>query len=162
MFSCGFCEISKTAFSQNKSGRLVPLKIRLWTQHAIHGSLARETQTLILNFSIGIGDMIKDQFVLFSFPKMWKYSSMITKEGKYLRWQLIVKISLHKKWSFPLRISPVNVTKSDFPADLVTFTGEILNEKLDFCAAYYALQQGREVLFNTFSLTSKSYHLAGM
>ena len=151
MFSCGFCETSKTAFSQNKSGRLVPLKIRLWTQHAIHGSLARETQTLILNFSIGIGDMIKDQFVLFSFPKMWKYSSMITKEGKYLRWQLIVKISLHKKWSFPLRISPVNVTKFDF-----------LMKNLIFCAAYYALQQGREVLFNTFSLTSKSYHLAGM
>ena len=33
-----------------------------------------------------------------------------------------------KKWSFPLRISSVNVTTSAFPADLVTFTEEILNE----------------------------------
>ena len=37
---------------------------------------------------------------------------------------------LHKKWSFSLRISSVNVTK---PADLVTFTKEILNGKLYFC-----------------------------
>ena len=34
-----------------------------------------------------------------------------------------------KKWSFPLRISSVNMTK--FP-DLVTFTDEILNGKLHF------------------------------
>ena len=46
---------------------------------------------------------------------------------------------MHKKWSFPLRISPVNVTKSagmwpnpQFPADLVTFTVEILDGKLHF------------------------------
>ena len=39
--------------------------------------------------------------------------------------------SLHKKWSFPLRISSVNVTKS---AVLCTFTEEILNGKLHFCA----------------------------
>ena len=38
----------------------------------------------------------------------------------------------NKKWSFPLRISSVNVTKSQFPANLVTFTEEILNEKLKF------------------------------
>ena len=36
--------------------------------------------------------------------------------------------TLHKKWSFPLRISSVNVIKSD----LVTFTEEILNGKLRF------------------------------
>ena len=48
--------------------------------------------------------------------------------------------SLHKKWSFPLRISSVNVTKSAFfcrfpafPAfSAVTFTEEILNGKLHF------------------------------
>ena len=37
--------------------------------------------------------------------------------------------TLCKKWSFPLRISPVNVSKF---ADLDTFTGEILNGKLHF------------------------------
>ena len=36
--------------------------------------------------------------------------------------------TLHKKWSFPLRISSVNVTKS--AGNLVTFTEEILNGKL--------------------------------
>ena len=33
-----------------------------------------------------------------------------------------VVLALHKKWSFPLRISSVNVTKSAETADLVTFT----------------------------------------
>ena len=40
------------------------------------------------------------------------------------------KRSLYRKWSFLLRISSVNVTKS--AADLVTFTEEILNGKLRF------------------------------
>ena len=40
--------------------------------------------------------------------------------------------TLHKKWSFPLRISSVNVTKYAENSDLVTFTGEILNGKLNF------------------------------
>ena len=40
--------------------------------------------------------------------------------------------SRNKVPSFPLRISSVNVTNSQFPADLVTFTEEILNEKLCF------------------------------
>ena len=38
---------------------------------------------------------------------------------------------LHKKWSFPLRISSVNVAKSTV---LVTLTEEILNGKPHFCA----------------------------
>ena len=38
------------------------------------------------------------------------------------------------KWSFPLRIYSVNVTKSAEKWYLVTFTEEILNEKLHFCA----------------------------
>ena len=44
--------------------------------------------------------------------------------------------SSHKKWSFALRIPSVNMTKSNpqFPAYLVKFTEEILNEKLHFCA----------------------------
>ena len=44
------------------------------------------------------------------------------------------KYTLHKKLSFPLRICSVNVAKSQFPADLVTCTEEILNGKLHFCA----------------------------
>ena len=42
------------------------------------------------------------------------------------------KLTLHKKRSFPLRVSSENVTKS--VADLVKFTEEILNGKLLFCA----------------------------
>ena len=38
---------------------------------------------------------------------------------------------LHKKWSFPLSISSVNVTKSAVSA-VVTFTEEILNENFIF------------------------------
>ena len=41
-------------------------------------------------------------------------------------------LTLHKKPSFPLRISSVNMTNSQFPADLVTFIEEILNGKLHF------------------------------
>ena len=48
-----------------------------------------------------------------------------------------VKQSLHKKWSFPLKSSSVNVTKSPFTADLVTFTEEIFNENFIFCAVYF-------------------------
>ena len=44
------------------------------------------------------------------------------------------KLPLHKKWNFPLRISSVNAAKSAGTADLVTFTKEILNGKLYFCA----------------------------
>ena len=43
----------------------------------------------------------------------------------------VVNISLHKKWSFPLRISSVNMAKSA-SSDLVTFTEEIFNGKLRF------------------------------
>ena len=37
---------------------------------------------------------------------------------------------LHKKWSFPLRIFSVNLTKSAGSADFVTFTEAIRNGKL--------------------------------
>ena len=46
--------------------------------------------------------------------------------------------SLHKKWSFLLKISPVNVTKSAVSAYLVTVTGEILNEKLQFLCSDFS------------------------
>ena len=40
------------------------------------------------------------------------------------------RATLHKKYSFQIRISSVNVTKPQETADFVTFTEEILNEKL--------------------------------
>ena len=40
--------------------------------------------------------------------------------------------TLHKKWSFSLRIYSVNLNISARSADLVTFTEEILNWKLHF------------------------------
>ena len=45
------------------------------------------------------------------------------------------EFSLHKKCSFLLRISSVNVTKPQFPE--VTFTAEILNGKLHFLRIPY-------------------------
>ena len=41
-------------------------------------------------------------------------------------------LTLHKKWSFPLRISLVMWPNPEFPADLVTFTEEILSGKIHF------------------------------
>ena len=40
--------------------------------------------------------------------------------------------STAQKWSFPLKISLVNVTKSAGTADLDTFSGEVFNGKLHF------------------------------
>ena len=43
------------------------------------------------------------------------------------------EVSLHKKWSFPLRISSVKMWPNpQFHVDLVTFTEEIFNGKLHF------------------------------
>ena len=39
--------------------------------------------------------------------------------------------TLYKRWSFPLRISSVNVNKSVWP-NVVTFTEEIFNGKIHF------------------------------
>ena len=63
--------------------------------------------------------------------------------------EVLANVALHIKWSFLLKISSVNVSKSplkssenrrfsdDFKgnrlADLVTFTGKIFNGKLHFC-----------------------------
>ena len=47
-----------------------------------------------------------------------------------------------KKWRFPLRTSPVNVTKPPFPADLVIFTEEILNGKLHFLWNVSSIKDG--------------------
>ena len=72
--------------------------------------------------------------------------------------------SLHKKWSFPLRISSVNVTKSaeESPnstketADLVTLTEEILNGKLHFlCSDIYFNRVRIKVFIKPLSYTWK-------
>ena len=45
-------------------------------------------------------------------------------------------MTLHKQWSFPLRISSVNADESAVPVDFVTFTEGIVNGKLHFlCSA---------------------------
>ena len=69
--------------------------------------------------------------------KCWafKISSFLRFKCFQNSWKL-----LHKKWSFPLRISSVNVTAENAGhagnlqknADLVTFTEEILNGKIHF------------------------------
>ena len=50
---------------------------------------------------------------------------------------------------FPLKISSVNVTKSAGTADLVTFTEEILNGKLQFlCSALKRANHGKSSELN--------------
>ena len=49
-------------------------------------------------------------------------------------------LTLHKKWSFTLRISSVNVPKSAVIADLVTFTEKVLNGKLHFLCSVRGFQ----------------------
>ena len=51
--------------------------------------------------------------------------------------------ALHKKWSFSLRNSSINVTKSAGYCGLVTFTDEILHRKLHF----FVLWRKRDFLF---------------
>ena len=51
--------------------------------------------------------------------------------------KMIARNTLHKKWSFPLRISEVNVTKSAVSTGFVTSTEENLEGKLHFCVVTY-------------------------
>ena len=64
--------------------------------------------------------------------------------------QLTHKLTQHKKWSFLLRISSVNVTRS---ANLVTFTEEIFNGKLYFLCSVSSIYI-RDV-YSIFCYTSK-------
>ena len=58
--------------------------------------------------------------------------------GQDISWKrklaLKTQKALHKRWSYPLQISSVNVTKSAGNCDLVTFTEEICMENCMFCA----------------------------
>ena len=60
------------------------------------------------------------------------------------------KITLHRKWSFPLQISSANVTKSA----VVTFTEEICNGKLHFWGVVIILK-----LYNSEASTIKLWKL---
>ena len=70
-------------------------------------------------------------FELFTDKNFFKTSLVMHKFILLFQKRLLALDSLHT--SFPLRISWVNVTKPQFPADLVTFTEEILYGKLLFC-----------------------------
>ena len=72
--------------------------------------------------------------------------------------------TLHKKWSFLLRISSDNVTKSTVPADLVTFTEEILNGKLNFLCSVNncSLSQSCAMTFLTFHVITWSKFMSSV
>ena len=66
-----------------------------------------------------------------------------------------------KKWSFQLKISSVNVTEPQFPADLVTFTEETLNGKLHFlCSGVTSFSWWcfPYIVFTTIFLSRKEGH----
>ena len=81
---------------------------------------------------------------IFRFYNSWKFQK--TKVSIGLKWINSALIETYwyltyctKTWSFPLRISSVNMTKSA-DADLVTFTEEIFNVKLHFlCSVHVTL-----------------------
>ena len=67
-------------------------------------------------------------------PRRNKPLNNSTQKASWIRLPTLTQLypALHKKWSFALGISSVNVTKSQESADLVKFTEEILNGKLNF------------------------------
>ena len=48
--------------------------------------------------------------------------------------KLMHALNTAQKWSFAIKVSSVDLTKLQFPSDLVTFTEEILNGKFHFRA----------------------------
>ena len=61
---------------------------------------------------------------------------------------------LYKKWSFPLRIFSVNVTKPADPADLFTFTEELLNGKLHFLCSVASIPTAKTKEYSELFFTS--------
>ena len=73
--------------------------------------------------------VFKGIFRLFIRSSSWVLANSFKDNGRIINaYCSSMAGTLHKKWSFTLRISSVNVT----PADLVTLTEEILNGKLHF------------------------------
>ena len=71
--------------------------------------------------------------------------------------------TLHKKWSFPLRITSVNATKSAGTwRDLVTFTEEILTGKLYFFVQWNACFCSCGMRVNSLTQLSNKSHLIAL
>ena len=98
----------------------------------------------------------------------WFFSRVIVSSGRWeipkktwnnhfkrtSRWLLRI---LHKKWSFPLRISLANVNKSAGNYDLVTFTDDILNVKLHFsCSGNHKFSSGTAISFEFCEIFQRS------
>ena len=61
--------------------------------------------------------------------------------------------SLHKKWSFPLRSSSVNVTKSEGNCEFGHISEEILNENLHFlCSACFLTVENLQLIHKASTL----------
>ena len=70
------------------------------------------------------------------FYNLIKCNHWIIINNTWLIFTIFAATSLRHKWSFPLGISSVMWLNPQFPADLVAFTEEILNGKLNFlCSA---------------------------
>lgn len=74
------------------------LNIRLWNPHSIHSWLPRETQTLIWNFPMCVGNTIKDHFRLICFQSYEK-----CREFNYL-WRFCAV-----PWDREIQIKTINV-----------------------------------------------------
>ena len=94
------------------------LWITVWW-HFEHSSFWNSLSALLAFLQLEYPDFRNESFTLTLFRIPWLLAFL----------QIVQNISLHKKWSFRLRISSVNVTK--YAADLVTFA-ETLNGKLYF------------------------------
>ena len=88
-----------------------------------------------------LGKMKYIQIVKLGIKKEWNWSDPKGKKYWWVQNELNRQINskmhnsrktLHKKWSFPLRISSAMWPKPQFPAVLATFTEETLNWKLHF------------------------------
>ena len=85
------------------------------------GLLLFDVSKVFLLFFILWAKLVSWQF----FSQSWIYSYRFNALGV----NSPTRVALHRKWSFPLMISSVNVIKLQFHVDLVTFTEEILNTK---------------------------------
>ena len=65
-------------------------------------------------------------------------------------------LTLHKKWSFPLRISSVKVTKSQCPVDLVTFLNTSLMVNFIFCAVLIGYPWSSIAIIQSYCSTYRS------
>ena len=88
---------------------------------------------------ITLESKIKTNNVTYLFPILyfctpWKYEKTVTSSHAF-RGPL-----LHKKWSFSLRISSANVTKSAVNCSVFIFTEETLDGKLHFLCSAWGLQ----------------------